>query len=694
MFYSLPKPSLTLGAVVVLSGLLMGCDNASNSDNVSNNSNSSNSNNSPNNNNGSDNNNTPDNNNTSGGGDNNVVDRSKAPQKVQVPTLAFDEGSVVLVWEKPEQYSDIKDYNVYVNGQLIGSANANHDLHSPAKPYIDNFYQHIDSEDWHTKIGLHNFTVTGLTPATEYSFTVRAVYADGKESVDSETVKQQTTAKPYLIDVKDFGAKGDGATLDTAAIQSAIDACTLERYSQGCKVQLTEGIYKSGALFLHSNMTFEVAENAVLLGSADAADYPLEKGYTLYPYTSPAPLPKRPPSLLNVLEAKDQGSTHAGTFENIRIVGKGTIDGNGWTRGISAGGVDEIADEVGNKLPQYRASKEDKVHNDGILAKSQVAVAVDEGMSLTEAYKNRRSSLMTLRGIRNLYVDGLTILNPAFHGVMVLESENVVMNALSHTTFDANNADGIEFGNSQNVMVFNNFFDTGDDCVNFAAGFGAGVQEFSQKAQSGAWIFNNYFRNGHGAVVAGSHTGAWIEKIRAEDNVMYLTFVGLRMKSRPYYGGGARDVLFRDNAMVAINEQPFVFTIKYAADVNDTVPASEPAQFRDVTVKNVTIDGTSKKNSILVDGMTVAEMESAYGFAFERDAFHRGLHFENVKFKNTKATDISFLRDSQFNQVVFENVPAAWKFMQAQAIILKDSANDDVVNVSGDEVITLEAATE
>ncbi|WP_114195228.1 hypothetical protein [Edaphovirga cremea] len=71
------------------------------------------------------------------------------------------------------------------------------------------------------------------------------------------------------------------------------------------------------------------------------------------------------------------------------------------------------------------------------------------------------------------------------------------------------------------------------------------------------------------------------------------------------------------------------------------------------------INGTAKKNSIMVDGMTVAEMESTYGFAFGRDAFHRGLNFENVKFKNTKATDISFLRVNLFTQMVFENVPAA-----------------------------------
>nr|WP_114195229.1 hypothetical protein [Edaphovirga cremea] len=77
--------------------------------------------------------------------------------------------------------------------------------------------------------------------------------------------------------------------------------------------------------------------------------------------------------------------------------------------------------------------------------------------------------------------------------------------------------------------------------VNFATGYGAGVQEFGQKAQSEAWIFNNYFRNGHGVVVAGSHTGVWIEKIHAEDNIMYLTFVGLRMSAVPGCYGEEHD---------------------------------------------------------------------------------------------------------------------------------------------------------
>ncbi|MFC3396282.1 glycosyl hydrolase family 28 protein [Brenneria rubrifaciens] len=624
-----------------------------------------------------------------------TIDRSAAPQNVQVPTLAYDDTSVVLAWEKPAQASsDIKDYHVYMNGQRLAGAIDNQNTHSPAKPYIDNFYRSIDTAGWHTRVSFQNFKVTGLSPETEYRFTVRAVYADGKESVDSETVVQKTTAVPQTLNVTNFGAKGDGVTNDTLAIQKAIDDCTIETYPQGCKVVVEGGEFKTGALFLHSNMTFEVAEGAILRGSENGDDYPLARGYYLYPYTKPS-LPKRPPSLINVLEINDKGSTHAGTFENIRIVGKGTINGNGWKRGIKSGDATTIKDELGRKLPQYRASKADKVSDDGILAKNQTEKALADGMSVNDAYKHRRSSLMTLRGVSNLYLEGLTILNPAYHGVMVLESENVAMNALVHTTFDANNADGIEFGNSQNVMVFNNFFDTGDDSVNFAAGYGAEVATRQQKAQSGAWIFNNYFRKGHGAVVTGSHTGAWIEKIVAENNVMNLTDVGLRMKSRPYYGGGARDVVFRNNAMRGIVGEPFVFTVKYKADVNDSQPAAEPAQFRDVKVSDVTVDGTAKKNSILVDGMTVDEMAASYGFSFKRDAYHQGLYFENVKFKNTKATDITFLKDSTFKNVIFENVDAAWKFGNIENIKLDDRVNRGVsLTTKGDETLTLEAATQ
>ena len=616
-----------------------------------------------------------------------------APQNVTVPVLSADENSLVLIWEKPEsETQQVVDYAVYRQGERLGNVRENQNHFSPAKPYIDNFYQRIARDGWQQQIDLRTFTVTNLEPDTEYAFTVRAIYADGKESPDSAVIKVRTSKTPHIIEAKTFGAKDDGKTLNTRALQQAIDSCTVAQYPQGCKVVIAGGEFKTGALFLHSDMTLEITAGTTLLGSDDPAQYPLEKGYYLYPY-SDHPQPRRPPSLINVLEADDKGESPAGTFRNIRIVGKGTIDGNGWTRGIKNGGAATITDEIGNKLPQYRASSAKKVSEDGILAKSQTEEAIAEGVESNSAYKNRRSSLMTLRGVQNLYLAGLTIHNPAFHGVMALESENITLNGLVHQTFDGNNADGVEFGNSQNVLVFNNFFDTGDDCVNFAAGFGKGAETFHQKPQSGAWIFNNYFRKGHGAVVTGSHTGAWIEKVRAEDNVMYMTDVGLRMKSRPYYGGGVRDVLFSNNAMKDIAKEPFVFSIKYSADVNDTTPADQPAQFRNVQVQNVTVDGTSAKNSILVDGMTVAEMAESYGITYSRDAYHQNLRFSNVSFRNTKATSISFLHDSQFDEVTFANTPLAWEFFAVNDVTLADSRHQQSITSSENDKVTLEGAT-
>ena len=51
-------------------------------------------------------------------------------------------------------------------------------------------------------------------------------------------------------------------------------------------------------------------------------------------------------------------------------------------------------------------------------------------------------------------------------------------------------------------------------------------------------------------MVTGSQTRAWIEDILAENNVMYLTDIGLRAKSRSTIGGGTRNVTFRNNAML------------------------------------------------------------------------------------------------------------------------------------------------
>ena len=99
--------------------------------------------------------------------------------------------------------------------------------------------------------------------------------------------------------VRDFGATGDGARLDTAALQSAIDAAAK---AGGGTVILPPGKYLSGSIYLKSHVTLQLDEGATLLGSTHRADY--RKLYF-------------------------HGLLLADGQEDIAVIGKGVIDGQG-----------------------------------------------------------------------------------------------------------------------------------------------------------------------------------------------------------------------------------------------------------------------------------------------------------------------------------------------------------------------------
>jgi polygalacturonase len=80
-------------------------------------------------------------------------------------------------------------------------------------------------------------------------------------------------AERQTLNVLDFGAKGDGMTKDTAAIQKALNACG---ENGGGIVLVPEGVFLTGSLMLHANTVLQLSSHANLLGSPDIADYPLE----------------------------------------------------------------------------------------------------------------------------------------------------------------------------------------------------------------------------------------------------------------------------------------------------------------------------------------------------------------------------------------------------------------------------------
>jgi polygalacturonase len=82
----------------------------------------------------------------------------------------------------------------------------------------------------------------------------------------------QLAAPKLTLNVRDFGASGDGVTKDTAALQLALDRCWV---LGGGEVLLPAGNYLTGAIAIRSNTILRLAKDATISGSPDFADYPV-----------------------------------------------------------------------------------------------------------------------------------------------------------------------------------------------------------------------------------------------------------------------------------------------------------------------------------------------------------------------------------------------------------------------------------
>ncbi len=100
--------------------------------------------------------------------------------------------------------------------------------------------------------------------------------ANAQEARPAAPVHKPAPAAPptpkVILNVKDYGALGDGATKDTVAIQQTIERCSV---FGGGEVVVPAGTYLTGALALRTGVTLRVEQDATLQGSPDMADYPI-----------------------------------------------------------------------------------------------------------------------------------------------------------------------------------------------------------------------------------------------------------------------------------------------------------------------------------------------------------------------------------------------------------------------------------
>jgi polygalacturonase len=151
-----------------------------------------------------------------------------------------------------------------------------------------------------------------LKAATQTLLALPAASALGRLVEAQHAAKMAAKAK-VTLNVRDYGATGDGRTKDTLAIQQAIERCSV---LGGGEVVVPAGDYLTGALVLRSGVTLRVEEGATIQGSTDMSDYPFAQvrweGHWVKGYN---------------------GFISATDAENIGIVGAGKIIGNPNLRG-------------------------------------------------------------------------------------------------------------------------------------------------------------------------------------------------------------------------------------------------------------------------------------------------------------------------------------------------------------------------
>jgi hypothetical protein len=215
------------------------------------------------------------------------------------------------------------------------------------------------------------------------------------------------------FNVRDFGAKGDGTTLDTAAVQAAIDACNRD---QGGIVLVPAGVFVIGTVELKSNVTLRLAAQGRLLGSADGKQYHAADAIPL--------------SGDSTLEDGNVGLLFAVNAENIVIEGPGTIDGQGAQFRSPSRGVPSTAGIGGSHRPYH----------------------------------------LLFHRCRNLTIRDIFLTASAFHSVRVIQSSYVKIDGIHiHNRVNHNN-DGFHFISSQHVHISNCTVECQDDaCALFGS---------------------------------------------------------------------------------------------------------------------------------------------------------------------------------------------------------------------------------
>ena len=246
----------------------------------------------------------------------------------------------------------------------------------------------------------------------------------------------QATAQPALppagsiCDVRVFGATGDGKTLDTGAINTAIRTCSR---AGGGTVEFGPGTYLTGTIEILSNITLHLQAGAKILGSPNPGEYR---------------------SIGRTTEGRSTSLIIAVKAANIGIRGPGAIDGNG-----RAFVMHPSRPHPSGELPSFydpAATRQGKLFHD----------RGQENRDGPDEMSNRPGVLVLLVECREIVLRDLTVVDAPNWCVHLAGCHSALLTGLDvRNSLRIPNADAIDVASSQNVRVSNCYLEAGDDGV-------------------------------------------------------------------------------------------------------------------------------------------------------------------------------------------------------------------------------------
>jgi polygalacturonase len=339
-------------------------------------------------------------------------------------------------------------------------------------------------------------------------------------------------------DPRAFGARADGTTKDTSALQQAIDSCARQG---GGTVHLSRGTYLTAPIELKSGITLELDQGATLLGSADHRDYPAHHEFRL-------------PDLQPLVSAVNA--------ENIAITGEGVIDGAGQS--------------------WWEEARSIKDH--GILGTG-----------------HPRPKLIVFDHCRHVRVEGITVQNsPMWHVVPYYSDDVQLRNLRILAPARSPNTDAIDPFSSSHVVIDHVLSDVGDDNVAIKSGpiNSPGPDSPSQDIT----ITDCTFLHGHGlsvgSEIAGGAHRIRAEHIHFEGTDNGIRIKANRDRGNDVSGLEFRDIQMKEvkNALIISEYYPAILP---PAD-SEAMPVTRlTPHFHDITIENLTATGSTMGAAIV-----------------------------------------------------------------------------------------------